>query len=193
MCLEIVKLVADSLDDSRTSLNVAAVSVMEVVVSKFPSYYLIFSTCLSSMARHIQSDIVAFSSSYVRMTGALIDVLGPSALLKLPSIMENVMSRSRVVSSSVSAITNYGEDSTSTLSTSSKEPLFTSILLAFMVVIDKLDGFLNSYLGDILKLMVLHPKFLPESDPKLKSKADVVRKLITEKITVLCLSFPLPI
>ncbi|KAI8564023.1 hypothetical protein RHMOL_Rhmol03G0152200 [Rhododendron molle] len=145
MCLEIVKLVDDSLDDSSTSLKVAAVSAM---------------------------------------TGALINVLGPRALPELPSIMENVMSRSHIVSLFVSAITNYGEDSSSTLSTSSKEPLFTSILLAFEAVIDKLDGFLNPYLGDILKLMVLNPKFLPGSDPKLKLKADVVRKLITEKITI---------
>ncbi|KAE9465054.1 hypothetical protein C3L33_03055, partial [Rhododendron williamsianum] len=191
MCLEIVKLVDDSLDDSSTSLKVAAVSAMEVLVYKFPSYYSIFSMCLSSVTRHIQSDDVAFSSSCIRTTGALINVLGPRALPELPSIMENLMSRSRIVSSSVSAITNYGEDSTSTLSTSSKEPLFTSILLAFEAVIDKLGGFLNPYLGDILKLMVLHPKFLPGSDPKLKSKADVVRKLITEKITVRLLLPPL--
>ncbi|XP_058207523.1 uncharacterized protein At3g06530 isoform X3 [Rhododendron vialii] len=191
MCLEIVKLVDDSLDDSNTSLKVAAVSAMEVLVYKFPSYYSIFSMCLSSVTRHIQSDNVAFSSSCIRTTGALINVLGPRALPELPSIMENVMSRSRVVSSSVSAITNYGEDRTSTLSTSSKEPLFTSILLAFEAAIDKLGGFLNPYLGDILKLMVLHPKFLPGSDPKLKSKADIVRKLITEKITVRLLLPPL--
>ncbi|KAI8564500.1 hypothetical protein RHMOL_Rhmol03G0186500 [Rhododendron molle] len=191
MCLEIVNLVDDSLDDSSTSLKVAAVSAMEVLVYKFPSYYSIFSMCLSSVTRHIQSDNVAFSSSCIRTTGALINVLGPRALPELPSIMENVMSRSRVVSSSVSAITNYGEDGTSALSTSSKEPLFTSILLAFEAVIDKLGGFLNPYLGDILKLMVLHPKFLPGSDPKLKSKADVVRKLITEKITVRLLLPPL--
>ncbi|KAI8563302.1 hypothetical protein RHMOL_Rhmol03G0102100 [Rhododendron molle] len=114
---------------------------------------------ISPLYAHIQSDNVAFSSSCIRMTGALINVLGPRVVPELPSIMENVMSRSHVVSWSVFAITNYGEDSTSMLSTSSKEPLFTSILLAFDAVIDKLDGFLNPYLGDILKLMVLHPSF----------------------------------
>ncbi|KAG5557195.1 hypothetical protein RHGRI_007462 [Rhododendron griersonianum] len=135
MCLEIVKLVDDALDDSSTSLKVAAISAMEVSVYKFPSYYLIFSMCLSSVTIHIQSDNVAFSSSCIRRTGALINVLGPRALPELPSI--NVMSRSRIVSSSVSAITNYGED------------------------------------------------------PKLKLKADVVQKLITEKITVRLLLPPL--
>lgn len=184
MCLEIVKLVDDSLDESNTSLKVAAISAMEVLVYKFPSYCSIFSMCLSSVTRHIQSHNVAVSSSCLRATGALINVLGPRALPELPSIMENVMSRSRIVSSSVPAITNYGEDSTSSVSISSKESLFTSILLALEAVIDKLGGFLNPYLGDILKLMVLHPKFSPGSDPKLKWKADVVRKLITEKITV---------
>ncbi|KAI8563564.1 hypothetical protein RHMOL_Rhmol03G0119100 [Rhododendron molle] len=157
MCLEIVKLVDDSLDDSSTSLKVAALSAIQTMW---------------------------LSSSCIRRTGALISVLGPRAFPELPSIMENVMSRSHIVSLFVSAITNYGEDSSSTLSTSSKEPLFTSILLAFEAVIDKLDGFLNPYLGDILKLMVLNPKFVLGSDPKLKLKADVVRKLITEKITV---------
>lgn len=191
MCLEIVKLVDDSLDESNTSLKVAAISAMEVLVYKFPSYCSIFSMCLSSVTRHIQSHNVAVSSSCLRATGALINVLGPRALPELPSIMENVMSRSRVVSSSVPAITNYGEDSTSSVSTSSKESLFTSILLALEAVIDKLGGFLNPYLGDILKLMVLHPKFSPGSDPKLKWKADVVRKLITEKITVRLLLPPL--
>ncbi|KAG5557184.1 hypothetical protein RHGRI_007453 [Rhododendron griersonianum] len=153
MCLEIVKLVDDALDDSSTSLKVAAISAMEVLVYKFPSYYLIFSMCLSSVTIHIQSDNVAFSSSCIRRTGALINVLGPRALPELPSIMENLMSRSCIVSLSVSAITNYGEDSTSTLSTSSKEPLH--------VYSSRIRG-----------------------NPKLKLKADVVRKLITEKITI---------
>ncbi|KAF7147136.1 hypothetical protein RHSIM_Rhsim03G0111100 [Rhododendron simsii] len=88
MCLEIVKLVDDSLDDSSTYQHVP-----------------------------LLCDNVAISSSCIQTTVALINVLGPKALPKLPSIMENLMSRSRAVSSSVSAITNYGVDSTSTMST----------------------------------------------------------------------------
>ncbi|KAJ0099026.1 hypothetical protein Patl1_20602 [Pistacia atlantica] len=43
------------------------------------------------------------------------------------------------------------------------------------VVIDKLGGFLNPYLGDITEILVLRPEYLLGSDPKLKVKADAVQ------------------
>ena len=183
MCLEIVKLIDDSVDDSKTSLKVAAVAALEVLVYKFPSNYSIFSMCLATVTKNIQSDNLAVSSCCLRTTGALINVLGPRALPELPHIMENVLRRSHVFSS-FSAITTSGEDNTPIMSTDSKESLFASILLVLEAIIDKLGGFLNPYLGDILKLMVLHPKFALGSDSKSKLNANVVRNLITEKIPV---------
>ncbi|KAL6980906.1 hypothetical protein U1Q18_022542 [Sarracenia purpurea var. burkii] len=184
MCLVIVKLVDDSSDDCNIALKISAVSALEVLVFKFPSNYSIFSTCLASVSKHIQSDNLVVSSCCLRTTGALINVLGPRALPELPSIMENLLKRSCIVSSSVSSRIISGEDNTSTVSTDLRESLFMSVILALEAIVDKLGGFLNPYLGEILKLLVLHPKFAPESDTKLKLKADVIRKLITEKIPV---------
>ena len=183
MCLEIVKLIDDSVDDSNMSLKVAAVAALEALVYKFPSNYSIFSMCLATVTKNIQSDNLAVSSCCLRTTGALINVLGPRALPELPHIMENVLRRSHVFSS-FSAVATSGEDNTSIMSTDSKESLFTSILLVLEAIIDKLGGFLNPYLGDILKLMVLHPKFALGSDSKSKLKANVVRNLMTEKVPV---------
>ncbi|KAF5959772.1 hypothetical protein HYC85_000981 [Camellia sinensis] len=185
MCSEILTLVDDSVDDSNTSLKVAAVSALEVLAYKFSSNYSIFNMCLASVTKNIQSDNLAVSSCCLRTAGALINVLGPRALPELPSIMENVLRRSNVFSS-VSAITTSGEDNASIPLTDSKESLYMSVLFALEAVVDKLGGFLNPYLGDILKLVVLHPKYASGSDPKLKFKADVVRKLITEKVPVSC-------
>ncbi|CAL5366770.1 unnamed protein product [Camellia sinensis] len=190
MCSEILTLVDDSVDDSNTSLKVAAVSALEVLAYKFSSNYSIFNMCLASVTKNIQSDNLAVSSCCLRTTGALINVLGPRALPELPSIMENVLRRSNVFSS-VSAITTSGEDNASIPLTDSKESLYMSVLFALEAVVDKLGGFLNPYLGDILKLVVLHPKYASGSDPKLKFKADVVRKLITEKVPVRLLLPPL--
>ncbi|KAL6953442.1 hypothetical protein U1Q18_049731, partial [Sarracenia purpurea var. burkii] len=184
MCLVIVKLVDDSSDDCNIALKIAAVSALEVLVYKFPSNYSIFSTCLASVSKHIQSDNLVVSSCCLRTTGALLNVLGQRALPELPSIMENLLKRSCIVSSSVSSRIISGEDNTSTVSTDSRESLFMSVILALEAIVDKLGGFLNPYLGEILKLLVLHPEFAPGSDTKLKLKADVVRKLITEKIPV---------
>ncbi|GFY84406.1 ARM repeat superfamily protein [Actinidia rufa] len=166
MCLEIVKLIDDSVDDSKTSLKVAAVAALEVLVYKFPSNYSIFSMCLATVTKNIQSDNLAVSSCCLRTTGALINVLGPRALPELPHIMENVLRRSHVFSS-FSAITMSGEDNTPNMSTDSKESLFASILLVLEAIIDKLG------------------------DSKSKLNANVVRNLITEKIPVRLLLPPL--
>ncbi|KAL7108551.1 hypothetical protein ACP275_06G119100 [Erythranthe tilingii] len=73
---------------------------------------------------------------------------------------------------------------------SSVDSLFMSVLLTLEAVVNKLAGFLNPYLTRILQLVVLHPLSFSSSDPKLRLKADVVRKLITEKIPVRLLLQP---
>ncbi|KAA8539764.1 hypothetical protein F0562_026456 [Nyssa sinensis] len=153
MCLEIVKLVDDSADDSTTSLKLAAVSALEVLANNYPNNHSLFSTCLASVTKNIPSDNLSVSSSCLRTSGALINVLGPRALSDLPCIMENVLRRSRDVSSSLVAKTKYSDDSTSNALKNSKESLSMSILITLEAVVDKLGGFLNPYLGDILELV----------------------------------------
>lgn len=178
MCFEIIKLVDGNVDDSNKSLKLAAFSALEILAKKFPSYHSIFTTCLPYVTKYIQSDDLDVFSYCLQTTGAFINVLGPRALPELSTIMQNVIKRS------------YIEDS-STASRDSKGFLFTSVLVVLEAVIDKLGGFLNPYLSDVLKLMVLNPMYATGSDSKSESKADKIRKLITEKVPVRLLLPPL--
>ncbi|CAI9771819.1 unnamed protein product [Fraxinus pennsylvanica] len=182
LCLEILKLVDSPDDDSSTSLKLAAVSALEVLANKFPSHDSVFSMCLGSVSRRICSDNSSVSSHCLRATGALINVLGPKALPELPGIMGCVVRKSHDVPS-VAAETKRITDRT-TGSSNLKDSFSMSILLTLEAVVNKLGGFLNPYLGDILGLIVLHPLYVSTTEPKLKLKADVVRKLITDKIPV---------
>ena len=62
MCSEFVHLVDDSVDDSDTSLKLAAISALEVLANRFPSNYSTFSMCLASIVRNIRSDNLAVTS-----------------------------------------------------------------------------------------------------------------------------------
>ncbi|KAI3471008.1 hypothetical protein Pfo_027671 [Paulownia fortunei] len=182
LCLEILTLLDAPDDVSSTSLKLAAVSALEVLANRFPSHDRVFRMCLGSVCRRICSDNSALSNHCLRATGALVNALGPRALPELPSVMECVLRKSRDVSS-VAAETKRTVNS-ATGSSNSVDSLFMSILLTLEAVVNKLAGFLNPYLGDILRLVVLHPLSFSPSVLKLKLKADVVRKLITEKIPV---------
>lgn len=181
MCLTFVHLVDNSVDDCDPSLKLAVISSLEVLANKFPSYYSTFSLCLASVVRNISSENLAVASGCLRTTGALINVLGPRALSELPHVMENVLRYHDVFSSN--GIANSSNNSCS-VTTNSKHSLMLSILVLLEAVIDRLGGFLNPYLGDIIKLMVLHPQYASGSDSKMKIRADAVRKLVTEKIPV---------
>jgi U3 small nucleolar RNA-associated protein 10 len=176
LCLEIVKIINKSDLDTNTSLEIAAISSLEVLSNKFPSDDSIFNTCLAAVTKKIESDNPSVSSICLRTTGALINVLGPKALSGLPSTMESVLNISRNIS---------GDENTL------KESLLMSILVIFEAVVDKLGGFLNPYLKTIIEILVLNPEYANASDQKLKVKADGVRKLITEKIPVRLLLQPL--
>ncbi|KAG8390231.1 hypothetical protein BUALT_Bualt01G0062300 [Buddleja alternifolia] len=162
LCLAILTLIDSPDDVSNTPLKLAAVSGLEVLANTFSSHDTVFSMCLGSVCKRIASKNSALSSHCLRATGALVNALGPKALPELPTVMESVLKKSR-----------HAADS-----------LFMAILLTLEAVVNKLAGFLNPYLGDILRLVVLHPLSLSTSELKLKIKADVVRKLITEKIPV---------
>jgi U3 small nucleolar RNA-associated protein 10 len=184
MSLEIISLVDESIDDSSTSLKLAAVSALEVLASRFPSKYSIFCNSLASVTEGITLHNFAFSSSCLRTTGSLINVLEPRSVAELPRIMDNVIKIYGRVSSCSDLKTEHGDEKPPTAVLTFKESLFISILVTLEAVVNMLGGILNPYLGDIIEILVLHPKYVLGTDLKLTSKADEVQKLLTEKIPV---------
>ncbi|KAJ8537126.1 hypothetical protein K7X08_035527 [Anisodus acutangulus] len=190
LCLEILKLV-NSQSESSSSLKLAAVSTLEVLANRFPSDNSVFSVCLDSVSKSICADNSALSSSCLRTAGALINVLGPKALPQLPLVMAGMIRQSRNALSSVTAETKQTDGDASIVSSVQNDSVFMSVLLALEAVVNKLGGFLNPYLGDILELMLLKPQYTSTSELKLKLKAGSVRKLITERVPVRLLLSPL--
>lgn len=188
LCLELLNLLDASDDVSSTSLKLAAVSTLEVLASRLTSHYSVFTTCLGSVCKRICVDNSSLSCHCLRAAGALISALGPKALPELPGIMDSMLMKSRdvylVTEENKAFIYGAGGPSNSA-------DILMSILLTLEAVINNLGGFLNPYLGDILKLVMLHPLSLSISELKLKSKANAVRKLITDKIPVRLLLPPL--
>ncbi|CAA7017065.1 unnamed protein product [Microthlaspi erraticum] len=175
LCEEIVHLIDETDDESGVPAKRAAISTLEVLASRFPTDHPIFSKCLASVAQGISSKNLGVSSSCLRTTGALINVLGPKALVELPRIMKNLVKQSHEVSSASKSGGN---------ATAEVQLLMLSVLVTLEAVIDKLGGFLNPHLGDIIRLMVLQPEYVSDSDKNLKSKANAIRRLLTEKISV---------
>lgn len=178
--LRIVHLIDDSTDASDTSLKIAAISAIEILASAFSSYHSVISVWLASIAKYITSNNLPLSSSCLRTCSTLINVLGPRSLSELPSIMGKVINVSR---SCVVENTRCSSEM-SVHSSDLKESVMLSVAVTLEAVVEKLGGFLNPYLGDILELLVLHPNLVWGSDSKLKLKADLIRKLLTEKIPV---------
>ncbi|XP_014504568.1 uncharacterized protein At3g06530 isoform X1 [Vigna radiata var. radiata] len=175
LCVEIIRVLDDSSD---TSLKVAAVSALEVVAEIFPSNNSIFSLCLQSVTRYIASHNLAVTSSCLRATAALINVLGPKALAELPKIMDGVMkSSSRVLSN-----LNMKPKSSDVLSASMESYFY--LLITLEAVVDKLGGFLNPYLVNIMEILVLYPEHISGMHAKVESRAHGVRKLLAERIPV---------
>lgn len=173
LCLEIMRVLDDS---SNTSLKVAAVSALEVLAERFPSNNSIFSLCLGSVTRHIASHNLAVTSSCLKTTAALINVLGPKSLAELPKIMDNVMKSSRRV------LADMKPETIDVLSASNESHFY--VLITLEAVVDKLGGFLNPYLTNIMELLVLYPEYVSGVDAKVESRAHGVRKLLAEKIPV---------
>lgn len=181
LCLEILQLVDCTDDDFDVSVRLAAISALEVLASKFPFNHTVFSKCLASVVKNVLSSNLAVGSSCLRTSGALINVLGPRALPELPEIMKNVLQRTREASPSSLAHKEFSEDNSSQ---PLKDGLMLSILVNLEALVENLGAFLNPYLGDIIEVLVLHEEYVSESNPKLKSKADNVRRLLSEKVPV---------
>ncbi|XP_010536553.1 PREDICTED: uncharacterized protein At3g06530 [Tarenaya hassleriana] len=175
MCEEIVHQIDHTDDELGAPAKQTAVSTLEVLANRFPSGHPIFSKCLRSVAKGISSKNVGVSSNCLHTTASFVNVLGPKALPELPRIMRNLIKISHEVSS---VSRNNGSTRIE------EESLLLSILVTLEAVVDKLGGFLNPYLGDIVKLVVLRPEFVSELNQKFKFKADAIRELITEKIPV---------
>ncbi|XP_010464227.1 PREDICTED: uncharacterized protein At3g06530 isoform X2 [Camelina sativa] len=175
MCEEIVHQIDETDGESGVPAKRAAISTLEVLAGRFPSGHPVFSKCLASVAGGISSKNLGVSSSCLRTAGALINVLGPKALVELPRIMNNLVKQSRKVSPASKSGGN---------ATAEEQLLMVSVLVTLEAVIDKLGGFLNPHLGDILKVMVLHPEYVSDFDKNLKSKANAIRRLLTDKIPV---------
>ncbi|KAL2932885.1 hypothetical protein RDABS01_016004 [Bienertia sinuspersici] len=182
LCLEILQLVDGSDDDLNVSVRLAAISALEVLAIKFPSSHTVFSKCLASIVKNVSSKDLAVGSCCIRTAGAFINVLGPRALPELPEIMKNVLQRTRDVSPISAAQNVIAEDSSS--KSVSKDALMLSVLVSLEALVANLGAFLNPYLGDIVEVMVIHQDYVSDSNPKLKSKADTVRNLLSEKVPV---------
>lgn len=178
--LRIIHLIDDSTDASDTSLKVAAVSAIEILANAFSSYHSVISVWLAPIAKYITSNNLPLSSSCLRTCSTLVNVLGPRSLSELPSIMGKVIN----VSHSCVVENKRCSSEMSVQSSDLKESVMLSVAVTLEAVVEKLGGFLNPYLGDILDLLVLHPNLVWGSDSKLKLKADSIRKLLTEKIPV---------
>ncbi|KAL0547236.1 hypothetical protein IC582_017165 [Cucumis melo] len=185
--LRIIHLIDDSTDASDTSLKVAAVSAIEILANAFSSYHSVISVWLAPIAKYITSNNLPLSSSCLRTCSTLVNVLGPRSLSELPSIMGKVIN----VSHSCVVENKRCSSEMSVQSSDLKESVMLSVAVTLEAVVEKLGGFLNPYLGDILDLLVLHPNLVWGSDSKLKLKADSIRKLLTEKIPVRLILPPL--
>ncbi|KAH9622396.1 hypothetical protein KSS87_007579 [Heliosperma pusillum] len=176
LCLEILQLLDGSLTDQNVPVRLSGFSALEVLANKFSSHHTIFSKCLTCVVRNISLDDVVIVASSLRTSGTLISALGPRSLPELPQIMKNLMQITRNVSpSSVVDKSSHA---------ASNDPLMLSILVTLEALVNNLGSFLSPYLGDIIELLVLHPDCVSESNAKLKSKADGLRKLLSEKVPV---------
>ncbi|KAF7836313.1 uncharacterized protein G2W53_011172 [Senna tora] len=175
MCLEIIRIIDCGYKHSNLSLKTAAVSALEVLANSLP-FNSIFTVCLGAVWKCIKSPDVDLTSTCIRTTSALISVLGPKSLAELPHIMENVMK-------SLSDL-DFKAKTKKGVSSASKESYLMSVLVLLEVVVDKLGGFLNPYLTNIIDLLVLRHEYVSGMDSKMESRASGLRKLLAERIPV---------
>lgn len=182
LCLEILQLLDAPNNDLNGSVRLAAIAALEILANKFPSNDTVFSKSLACVVKNVLSDDLAVVSCCLRTAGALINVLGSRALPELPHIMKNLLKRIQDVPASSMVYKESPEENISR--PTSKCSIILAILVTLEALINNLGAFLNPYLNDIVELMVLHPDYLSESNQKLKSKADAVRRQLSEKVPV---------
>lgn len=177
MCCKLTQLV----DDSSHSVMLSAISSLEALANEFPSGSLIFVSTLKTVVRHITSNDLCISSSCLRCASALINVLGSKALPEIHNIMENILTRAY---GCYEATREYDHKKKIDRHSTCTMPLSLSVLHTLDAIVVNLGCFLNPFLEKVIKLLVLHPEYVSESDNRIKTKAAVVRKLVIEKIPV---------
>ncbi|CAI9091980.1 OLC1v1027104C1 [Oldenlandia corymbosa var. corymbosa] len=183
-CLEILKLIDDPDLEGGAALKLSAVTTLEALVERFPLDDPVLAVCLRSLSKTISPSDSAVSAGCLRAASAFIHVLGPRALSELPGIMKFLFDKSQEISTSIEQDISNSIEKSSVPSRNLKESISMSLLISLEAIVDKLGGFLNPYLDDILQLLVLHPCYASTADERIKLRADSVRKLITAKIPV---------
>uniref|UniRef100_A0A7N0TKI1 BP28 C-terminal domain-containing protein n=2 Tax=Kalanchoe fedtschenkoi TaxID=63787 RepID=A0A7N0TKI1_KALFE len=184
LCSQIVQLVNNDDDTSSASVKLAAFSAIEVLATRSSLNQSILGKCLAFMSKNIDSSDMHVASCCLRAAGALISQLGPRALSELPVIMRNTLKRFRDLPASLRLGSKDSDHCAYAGLSNLSESFMVAVLDILAVAIDKVGGFLNPYLGDITELLVLHPDCVSRTHPKLRLRADAVRKLFAEKINV---------
>lgn len=184
LCSQIIQLVNGDIESTSSSLKLSAVSAIEVLATRSPLNQSIFGNCLASVSKGIDSLDMHMASCCLRAAGALINQLGPRALPELPDIMNNIWKKFHNLSSFLPTESKDAEPS------ALSESFVLAVLDVLAVAIDKLGSFLSPYLVNIVELLILYPDCVSKTHPKLRLKADTVRKLFAEKIDVSSLSAP---
>ncbi|KAL4178617.1 hypothetical protein AMTRI_Chr13g116010 [Amborella trichopoda] len=191
MCLQITKLIDEPLDDDSIPIKLAAASAFEALANKFSSNPSIFSSCLGSVAKKIGSNNLAVSSACLKATGAFVNALGPAAVPELSCIMEQALKRAHNVCCCFCEKYKVGIDKGLDGVLKHTESVLLAFLATLEALVDRLGGFLNPYLRDILELLVIHHEFSSALNQKIGLKAAAVQKLISEKISERLLIPPL--
>ncbi|KAH9316835.1 hypothetical protein KI387_018604 [Taxus chinensis] len=192
MILVIVGFVNRSQEDSSVAAKIAAVATLDVLTKKFAgSFLMAFTTCLNSVVANLKADDIALSSGCLRCIASLVSELGPQALAELPHIIQYIIEKTRQVCSSLnkegltSNITDYKENA------EARVTFLIAVLSCLDAIVNKLGGFLNPYLEEIVGLLVLHLQFTHIPDSVVGTKAAAIRTLISEKISVRLLLEPI--
>lgn len=192
MVAEIVELLKRSPEDSSLTAKIAAVATLDVLAKKFVGNFpSTFSACLSPVVANLTANDAALSSGCLHCIASLVFELGPQALAQLPHIIKYILEKTWQACSS-----SYKEATVSKMtdiegSTAARGAFLISVLCVLEAVVQKLGGFLNPYLEEIVGLLVLHSQFIADSGSTVCTKAASIRILLSENISVRLLLDPI--
>eukprot|EP01018_Ginkgo_biloba_P013781 Gb_31975 [translate_table: standard] len=192
MILEIVRLLNGTQEDSSLTKKLAAVATLDILAHKFAGKFpTAFTTCLRSVVAYLKEDNTALSAGCMRCIASLVSLLGPQSLVELPHIIQYLLHKAQMVFSSPYKEGSMAKNIDLEGNLGGRVALPMSILIALEAIVNKLGGFLNPYLEEILGLLVLHSEFSCASDFPVGAKAAAIRALISEKISIRLLLDPL--
>lgn len=192
MIMEIVELLKRSPEDSSVRAKIAAVATLDVLAKKFVGNFpSTFSDCLSPVVANLTANDVALSSGCLNCIASFVTELGPQALAHLPHIIKYILKKTWQV-----CLSSFKEATVSKMAdfegnTASGGAFLISVLSVLEAIVQKLGGFLNPYLEEIVGLLVLHSQFTTDSGSTVCTKAASIRILMSEKISVRLLLDPI--